>query len=229
MALFLPGPIVSSIKGKVAGTVFSRNVAGATFRNKFIPQRKQTPIKSFINNRWQYVSQNYLTLTPAQRAAWKAYSANFTFFNKLGVPVDAKANVVAATTWLYEMQIFGVMSALPNAYFPPDSLNNITMQFSMGSNLAGITTDPSPADQYVIIYCSPPYYNNNSQYWEKRVKQLQLTLWNGGQDFFNFWSSFIAMYPYAQIGQKFTVAIRRLNYDCLAWSPLQYFEVVMEA
>jgi len=85
MALFKPGPAIADIRGKVGGTVFSRNRYGNYMRNLTVPvnpnsQRQQAVrnIMAFLVNAWAQV------LTANQRAQWAVYAANVNFTNKLG-------------------------------------------------------------------------------------------------------------------------------------------------
>ena len=57
MALIQLGAIVTMIRGKQKGTVFSANTSGAVMRNKSIPTRQTYQKRSRINNQWKFHTQ----------------------------------------------------------------------------------------------------------------------------------------------------------------------------
>jgi hypothetical protein len=87
MALIIPGPVVSEIRGSIAGVTFARNKGGQYGRARAIPLNPQTSrqvaVRSAVADLAQYWSN---TLTAAQRTAWSLYAANVPIPNSLGQP-----------------------------------------------------------------------------------------------------------------------------------------------
>ena len=86
MALIQFGTIITDMRGKIAGSVFSNTPAGPCMRNKVAPpksrtatQSRQRAVMSFLANEWKKLSN-------AQRLGWNNYALNFSWLNKLGNP-----------------------------------------------------------------------------------------------------------------------------------------------
>ena len=62
--------MVAEIRGKLNGTVFSRNSSGAYVRNKVTPVNPNTPFQSNVRADFTTVAQDWRDLTVAERNAW---------------------------------------------------------------------------------------------------------------------------------------------------------------
>lgn len=83
--MLFKSPIFSQASGSIGGTTFSRNRGGMYTRNRAIPTNpntaNQVAVRTYLGtavNAWSN------TLTPAQRAGWRAYGDNTPMTNKLG-------------------------------------------------------------------------------------------------------------------------------------------------
>lgn len=89
MALILLGGGVTDIRGSIAGTTFSRSMAGnyARARTKPVNPRSnlQNVRRAVLSQLSRYWSK---TLTEAQRQAWREYSDATSWTNRLGQTVD---------------------------------------------------------------------------------------------------------------------------------------------
>ena len=93
MALFKP--ILGYISGKVAGNVFSRNAAGSYLRQWVKPVQPQTERQTQQTELIAGLSRDWgSTLTVAQRAAWKALAAIYSYPNRLGDSIQLKPNML---------------------------------------------------------------------------------------------------------------------------------------
>lgn len=225
MALISFGTIVTNMRGKVGGSVFSANSAGATVRNKTIPKRRTTDIKSATNNLWQYFMQVWLTLSASDQDDWNAYALNFTFHNKLGVPVLAKGNVVFAATNFYYFTFNEVPLLVAPLYVPPPAASLSASGCNVGSMLFELIFTPLVADTIFWIYATPSYTKNNRIFNEKRVRYIGFKTVALGDDTVSFWSEYVARFGTPIVGQKILVAWRRMDFTGWAWSPMQYIEV----
>jgi hypothetical protein len=78
------GEMIADMRGKINGTVHSRNRAGAYMRNKVTPVNPQTSYQSAVRNRLTGRAQAWRGLTQAQRDAWNAAVSNFKKTNIFG-------------------------------------------------------------------------------------------------------------------------------------------------
>lgn len=71
------GMIVTDMRNKLGGHVFTKNRAGAVVRTKVTPSNPQTVDQSSVRNRFTGLSQAWRNLTQAQRDAWNAAVASY--------------------------------------------------------------------------------------------------------------------------------------------------------
>jgi len=78
------GQIVSEMRGKVNGLVFSRGNCGSVIRVKTSNTNRRTLKQSEQRSHFSFVTQAWKTLTTAQRKAWNEQSYNYTRINVFG-------------------------------------------------------------------------------------------------------------------------------------------------
>lgn len=229
MALISFGSIITNMKGKVGGSVFSANSSGATMRNKSIPKRSTTDRRSLVNNFWQYITQAWLTIGIVSQGNWETYAANFTFHNKLGVPVAAKGNIVFSITNYYTdlwgvgfVQDPGTYLAAPNASLGAYGMN-------LTSNIYALFFTPLVADTNFVIYASKPYTFGKRAFMEKRLLKIQINTLLATESDIDFTTNYQTVWGTPPAGSFVLVAWRRINPLSFVWSPLQYIEIEVTA
>lgn len=225
MALIQFGAIVTNIRGKVGGSVFSNNIAGATVRNKSLPKRRTTDQKSLVNNLWQYLTQVWLVLTSGLRQPWEDYALNFTFHNKLGAPVAAKANIVFSTTNRFYYYINNNIILAPFTFEPPPVASLQAVSFNVTLPEAKMFFTPVPIDVYVFVYATRPYGLGKRSFMEKRVRYIKHQLLLAGDSEVDFYDEYVAIFGVPPVGQSVLTARRTVNPNCYSWGVLQYFEI----
>ena len=70
--------LISEMRNKLNGSVFSKNRAGNYLRNKVTPVNPQTSYQTAVRALLTAASQAWRTLTEAQRLAWNSAVQNFT-------------------------------------------------------------------------------------------------------------------------------------------------------
>jgi hypothetical protein len=83
-AKFTPGAIVSEVRNKIAATVFTKNKAGASIRNRITPINRRSSTQTAIRQYLAGFSSGWRGLTDAQRASWNSGAANFPQTDNLG-------------------------------------------------------------------------------------------------------------------------------------------------
>lgn len=224
MALISFGTIVTNIRGKVGGSVFSNSPAGPVVRNKSLPKRRTTDVKSAYNNLWQYLMQSWLFIGAGNQAAWEAYALNFTFHNKLGVAVAANPNLVYAATNYYLYLFTGTFADVPGTFLAPPIASVTSWNMSTSGPDYGIDFTPLVADCGIVIYATPPYTRGKRKFMEKRIQQIGTYQMLATYDHIDFTGMYTAKFGEAPYGTSVLIAIRRINPFSLAWGPLQFFE-----
>ena len=78
------GEMIADMRGKINGTVHSKNRFGQYMRNKTSPVNPQTTSQSGVRNSFATFAQGWRSLTEAQRDAWSSTAENFTRNNVFG-------------------------------------------------------------------------------------------------------------------------------------------------
>lgn len=78
------GALVQDARGKLAGNVFARNRGGSYVRAKASPTNPQTDRQLAIRSTFTTLSQDWRTLTDAQRAQWRTWAGNHPFSDVFG-------------------------------------------------------------------------------------------------------------------------------------------------
>lgn len=85
MAIFVPGPAISEIRGSQGGTVFSRNRHGQYTRQRSAPVNPNSPSQVLARDRFNTLATYWRdTLTQPQRDGWDTYAANTNWLNGVG-------------------------------------------------------------------------------------------------------------------------------------------------
>ncbi len=78
------GEMIADMRGKVNGTVHSKNRFGAYMRNKTSPVNPQTTFQSAVRNSFTQFAQGWRSLTQAQRLSWSGAVDSFAKTNVFG-------------------------------------------------------------------------------------------------------------------------------------------------
>lgn len=84
MALVKYSAIVSEVRGKEGGIIFSRNTYGAYIKAKVSPTNPQTIYQQVQRGTFTNIAQNWRVLTDPQKAAWVSLGQQVTRVNQFG-------------------------------------------------------------------------------------------------------------------------------------------------
>lgn len=88
MAKILFTAFLADARGKLAGTVFSKNRSGAYTRTKVTPVNARTSYQMAVRQRLGSFSATWRGLTPEQRSLWNAAVANYPRTDQFGKTVQ---------------------------------------------------------------------------------------------------------------------------------------------
>lgn len=158
MALVKFSALVSEMRNKLNGSVFSKNRAGNYLRNKVTPVNPQTTFQANVRGNFGNLSQNWRALTNDQRKAWDNAATNFPYTNIFG---DVK---YLSGFGLY-MKLNNNLLQIPTAPItnPPTPaeipllLNDATViTLSPESIKVAVTPGTQPTGTQTLIYATPP-------------------------------------------------------------------------
>lgn len=208
MAKILFTAIVADIRGKIAGTVFSKNKGGAYARTKVTPTNPQTVAQQAARAVLIGFSQGWRALTTAQRTAWNAAVASFPKTNVFG-------NVrILSGHQLYVGLNSQISAANGSAISDPpvpqgaDPVTALSAVAAAGTQLLTVTVAPTPipADHALIIdateQVSAGISNLNTKYRQIHVEAA------AGTSPIDVTSEYQARFGNIIAGQKIGIRVR---------------------
>lgn len=185
MALIKFGGGVAGASGKVAGTVYARNRAGAYQRNWAKPTNPVTPLQSTARANLSAAVTGWQSLTAAQVDAWNAYASTMTRLNRLGdsyVPTGRQIYIESFSN----QRLVGIAPLTlpgPTTVAPSQSGTLITAAAATAglftsliihATSVNLPSGQDPTDAYVVIYGAPAHSaQKNNVNKQRRVLSTQ--------------------------------------------------------
>ena len=211
MAKIKFGAFLVDMRGKVNGTVFSKNRGGAYARTKVTPSNPQTSAQNLVRSRLTGFSQGWRALSQAARDAWNSAVASFPRTNVFG---DAK---ILSGHQLYiglNSQLAAAGQTAITAPPLPTGAPAITSITPTAAETLQVFTlaynpDPVPADTSLIVEAteqvSPGKSNLNSLY-----RQIEVVAAAAASPA-DIAASYIAKFGALVAGQKIGIRTRFVN------------------
>lgn len=202
---------MADMRGKIAGTVFSKNRGGAIARTKVTPSNPQSAAQLVARSRLTGFSQAWRGLTQAARDAWDTAVQNFP-----------RTNVFGDSTILSGHQLYiGLNSQLQAAGAatigtPPNpsgavALSEPVLTANLTGDIMSVAFEPGtvPADTAIIVDAttslSPGRSNVKNQFRQIGVIDAAAT------SPADIWGDYIAKFGSPSEGQKVHVQLRAVN------------------
>lgn len=162
--------LISEMRNKLNGSVFSRNRGGAYLRNKVTPLNPQTSAQVAARSLLTFFSQSWRSLSDDQRAAWNGSVASWSSTDIFGDTI----NPTGATLYIRlncNISIAGGTAiSLPPAQLGAAALTSLSIVADASANTLAVTfaASPVPADHAMVIEStanlSPGISNANSNF-----------------------------------------------------------------
>lgn len=153
MAKVLFSAFLADMRGKVNGTVFSKNRGGAYARTKVTPTNPQTLAQNLVRSVLTGLSQAWRALTAAQRSAWNAAVGGFPRTNVFGNPKTLSGHqlYVGLNAQLEAAGASTISTPPTPTGAPAVATFTGSAAAGLGTFTAAFTPDPIPADSAMII------------------------------------------------------------------------------
>ena len=211
MAKVLYGALLVDMRGKINGTVFSKNRGGAYARTKVTPTNPQTVAQNLVRSRLTGFSQGWRGLSQAVRDAWNAAVAGFPRTNVFGaqkilsghqlyIGLNSQLSAAGQTAITNPPLAVGAPAVL--------SLAPTADEGTQGFSLA-YTPTPVPANTSLIVEAtqqvSPGKSNLNSLY--RQIQVIAAAAASPG----DIAAAYIAKFGSLVEGQKIGIRVRFVN------------------
>jgi hypothetical protein len=149
--------LLEEMRGKLNGSVASKNRYGFYWRNKTVPVNPQTNFQSLQRGNLTGLSQAWKALTQLQREDWQQFSNNHPFNNIFGDSVTLSGNAMFVKVNSYRFN--EGESMLTDSVEPTSSFKWLSASGSASDTNGVVTLDINPtfpADTNLFIYATPP-------------------------------------------------------------------------
>lgn len=152
MAKFTPGPGVAAVSGSIGGTVFSRNRYGAYMRYRAIPTNPDTEYQANVRQALGASSENWRSLTDAQRMAWATWAANNPITDMIGQSQILAANAAYVQLNARLAYMGETLLDLPPVAAAPAPLESITVDTDIGAGDFQVAFTATPLGAGVRLF-----------------------------------------------------------------------------
>ncbi len=170
MARVLFTAAVADIRGKMAGTVFSKNRSGAYIRTKVTPSNPQTSAQVEQRSLLSYFSKKWRGLTQDQRDAWAGAVGEWQRTNIFGNTVNPSGQMLYNRLNMAISVVGGSeisVPSVPTGVATPTDFS-VAIDTTVTKMLVTFAETPVPADTALIIEAtapqSPGINNANNKY-----------------------------------------------------------------
>lgn len=150
--------LVSEMRNKLNGSVFSKNRGGNYLRNKVTPINQSTAAQVLVRSRLAGISSSFRSLLSSQIQAWNAATGNFPYTDIFG---DSKELSGSQLYMKLNMNLANAGAAqIPDPPAPEGVAPLLTLTANAASGgVKGITftVSPTPADTVLIVEATPSY------------------------------------------------------------------------
>jgi hypothetical protein len=203
--------LVSEMRNKLNGSVFSRNRGGAYLRTKVTPLNPQSIAQVLVRARFTGFSQAWRSLTDAQRDAWRSAVSNWATTDVFGDLINPTGATLYIRLNTNIQNAGGAVISLPPAPAGADALTALSVVAGAGAGTVAVTFDPAavPAGHGAVLDAtanlSPGVENANSQFRQIDVlAAAEASPYAAG-------ASYVAKFGGLTEGQRIFVRLRFVN------------------
>ncbi len=151
MALIRTTAFISSISGKVAGSVFQKSNAGIILRNNTTPVNRNTNRQNKTRSKTFKILQEWVKLTDIQRSTWLSYTQYNPVLQKRSKDLFITGQQAFIKFNSYRLEYD--LSILPTPIFNKCALDPITLILTTTGAILTITANRAliPADEFIIL------------------------------------------------------------------------------
>lgn len=157
MAKVKYGEMIADMRGKINGTVHSKNRAGNYMRNKTSPVNPQTTAQALVRSRFTTLAQGWRGLAVGERTAWNSVVGNFARSNQFGDMKNMSGENLYIGINRNIQTVGGVVITTPPLPAAVTGLLTMSLVADVSDAWIKITYTPAiPASGTVMIFATAP-------------------------------------------------------------------------
>ena len=154
------GPTIGQASGRLGSSVYSHNRGGAYIRNGSIPVTSTTPAALAAKARLTTVSQNWQTLTEAERLAWDQFALQNPRNDRLRQTVTLTGHAAYVSLQTRRLLAAQGFLASPPIDPAPNGLLTLTGTFDIGAGAFAIAYTATPLGAGVQLWLRAAVYES---------------------------------------------------------------------
>lgn len=167
--------LVSDVRGKLNGSVASRNRYGSYFRNKVTPINPQTAAQMKVRGIFGAISRLWGQLTESQRKAWEAFSSDHKFTDIFGDTQTLQGNAMFQKVNMNLHKIEEALISSPGEVLETPYIIDARNSVSVVGGVIGtmsLDTDfgETPEDDSVIVVYATPALSAGKRFTKNEMR-----------------------------------------------------------
>lgn len=165
--------LVSEVRGKLNGSVLSKNRYGSYMRNKVTPVNPQTDSQVSARSVLSQFSQGWRSLTEAQRSAWIGAVNDWAGTNIFGDLVNPSGNNLYTKVNINLSTAGSAPVTLPPVKVGAAALNSISATATAGVPSFDLDFDPTPVPaDHVLVVEATAGLSAGINFFKSRFRQI---------------------------------------------------------
>ena len=204
--------LITGMRGKINGSIFTANRYGDVLRNKAVPVNRQSQPHSVERASLANRSQEWREMTQGQRDAWIAATPDFSRIDVFGDPYDLSGINLYVSINRNRISVGVAVTAIAPAPQAVISLNTLTLSASTGPEVLSATfTDTPTHGTTVFILFATKQLLPGIQHFEKHYRKIT-TIPAGTGSPHDIIDSYQGVFPASFIvGQKIAIKFVPIN------------------
>lgn len=190
------------MRGKLNGSVFSKNRGGAYVRNKVTPVNPQTAAQQNVRNRMSTNSQAWRGLTETQRQSWIDGAANFPYTDIYGFTkiLSGQQLYVKLNNNLAQILQPAITTCPAPVAIPAIGLMSVVADDSANTVIVTTDLDPIPLNYTLVILATPNV--TPGKMFVKNLYRFTSILTGGAAGPFDISADYVPLFGDPVTGQK---------------------------
>lgn len=203
MAKIKFGSFVTDMRGKIGGSIYSKNGSGSYVKNLTVPINPNTSRQQAVRNDLKQLSQLWRTASDEERKAWNMAALNQPRQDDLGNTYTQSGFNMFVGVNMIGKALGGAVKANPPQPTPPPDLGDIELVYDAVTPAINMTESGAavPADTSWIIYMTAPISTGNNS-WTSLLSQVIVLPAGTGVSPYNLYAAYVAKFGAPVIGQK---------------------------
>lgn len=226
MAKIKYSALVSDMRGKLNGSVMSKNRSGSYVRNKVTPSNPQTSAQMLIRGIFSEITKGWSNLTNSQRQSWENSVEAFQGTNIFGDSVKPSGKTLFQK--LNQNLMITGQASVTTCPDPAELpyVNIAAAMFDASDGTLQLTTSGNTTDNKLVIFATAPL-TQGTKFVKNKLRKIAVVAGQDGYDE-NIYSFYQQKFGNLAVGDNVYIGVRVINQSGQA-SPMETIKMTSQA